>query len=210
MKGLLLKDAYIMLRKYIVSYMLILAAFTAAAFLSESNQFLTFYPCLLCAILPVSLLGEDELSHWLQYSLTLPCTREQIVSCKYITGIMIQIAVNIITGIATAVKMNLCGTFNLLNFISFISILFILTLLTSSIGLPLVFKLGMQKGRIAIWIIIAAALLGSQAASHFLYLYISLDLLQVPRIQPVLCLAAIGIYALSWHLSIVFYRKREF
>ena len=68
----------------------------------------------------------------------------------------------------------------------------------------------MQKGRIAIWIIIAAALLGSQAASHFLNLYISLDLLQVPRIQPVLCIAVIGIYALSWHLSIVFYRKREF
>ena len=81
MKGLLLKDLY-MMRKYCRSYLLIAVVFIALSFASNQNLFFVFYPCLLCGMIPVNLLGYDERSRWLQYSGTMPYTRAQIVSCK--------------------------------------------------------------------------------------------------------------------------------
>ena len=64
MKGLLLKDFY-MAAKYCRA-------------------------CLLCGMIPVNLLAYDERSRWLEYSGTLPYTKAQIVSGKYLVGIIVQ------------------------------------------------------------------------------------------------------------------------
>ena len=89
MKGLLLKDWY-MMKKYCRSYVLIAVVFIALSLVSSGNMFFVFYPCLLCGIIPVNLLGYDERSRWMQYSGTLPYTKRQIVSAKYLIGLLAQ------------------------------------------------------------------------------------------------------------------------
>ena len=116
MKGLLLKDLY-MMKKYCKSYLLITVVFIAVSFASSENLFFTFYPCLLCGMIPVNLLGYDERSRWLQYSETMPYTKGQIVSGKYLIGLGTQIAVLLITGIAQAIRMSVSGTFVLLEYL---------------------------------------------------------------------------------------------
>ena len=78
----------------------------------------------------------------------------------------------------------------------------------SSITLPFMFKLGVEKGRMAYYVMIGIICGGSIVASTVLR-----DAMQ-SGIKPngVLALVAvlgIAIYALSWYLSIVFYKKRE-
>lgn len=71
MKGLLLKDWY-MIQKYCRSYILITAVIIGISLANGENLFFTFYPCMLCGMIPVTLLGYDERSGWMQYSGTMP------------------------------------------------------------------------------------------------------------------------------------------
>ena len=98
MKGLLLKDWY-MVKTYCRAYLLIAVVFIALSFFSDNNMFFVFYPCLLCGMIPVNLLAYDERSRWTQYSGTLPYTKTQIVSGKYLIGLFAQLAILIATGV---------------------------------------------------------------------------------------------------------------
>ena len=160
MKGLLLKDLY-MMKKYCKAYLLITVVFIAVSFASSENLFFVFYPCLLCGMIPVNLLGYDERSRWLQYSETMPYTKSQIVSGKYLIGLGTQVAVLLITGIAQAIRMSVSGAFVLGEYLVLMMLLLIMTLLASSITLPFMFKLGVEKGRMAYYIMIGVVCAGS-------------------------------------------------
>ena len=61
MKGLLLKDWY-MMKQYCRYYLFCAVGFTALSVISSGNMFFVFYPCLLCGMIPVNLIGYDERS----------------------------------------------------------------------------------------------------------------------------------------------------
>lgn len=204
MKGLLLKDWY-MLKKYCRVYLLIAAVFIAIFFASDDNLFFAFYLCMLCGMIPMSLLEYDERSRWMQYSGTMPYTKAQIVSGKYLIGLFAQFSVWIVIGMVQAAKMLLSGNFVPGNFAVLMLLMLAISTLTSSIALPFVFKLGVEKGRIAYYVMIGFACGASVLASGlFSGREIRLDL--VPAL---LAAVGIGIYLFSWYMSIVFYKKRE-
>ena len=207
MKGLLLKDWY-MMKKYCRSYIIIAAVFIAVSFFSNDNMFFIFYPCLLCGMIPVNLLGYDERSRWMQYSGTLPYTRTQIVSGKYLIGLLAQLTILVVTGVAQAVKMTVAGNFVFVDFAVLMLLMLIVSTLTSSICLPFVFKLGVEKGRTAYYIMIGFVCGASVLASSYFRGQL------VAEVEPnaILCALAvvgIGVYVLSWYLSVVFFKKRE-
>ena len=207
MKGLLLKDWY-MMKKYCRAYLLIAVVFIAVSLFSNDNMFFVFYPCLLCGMIPVNLLGYDERSRWMQYSGTLPYTKTQIVSGKYLIGLLSQITILVATGVAQAAKMLIAHNFELGDFAVLMLLMLIVSTLTSSICLPFVFKLGVEKGRTAYYIMIGFVCGASVLASSILRSQL------ISEIKPNLILglvAVVGIcvYILSWYLSIVFFKKRE-
>ena len=104
MSGLLLKEWY-MMKKYCRAYLLIAAMFLVLSCI-EDNLFFTFYPCLLCSMIPVNLLSYDERCGWDRYSGTLPCTKRQLVSSKYLVGLLTTLAVMAVTGVVQAVRLN--------------------------------------------------------------------------------------------------------
>lgn len=207
MKGLLLKDLY-MIKKYCKSYLFIVIVFIAVSFAGSENLFFIFYPCMICGMIPVNLLGYDERSRWLQYSETMPYTKGQIVSGKYLIGLGTQVSVLLVTGISQAIRMSISGTFILGEYLVLMMFLLIMTLLASSITLPFMFKLGVEKGRMAYYIMIGIVCAGSVISSNLLSGGFQ-DEIKLNGILPIICLVGIGIYVLSWYLSIVFYKKRE-
>ena len=207
MKGLLLKDWY-MMKKYCRAYLLIAVVFIAVSLFSNDNLFFVFYPCLLCGMIPVNLLGYDERSRWMQYSGTLPYTKTQIVSGKYLIGLLSQITILVATGVAQAAKMLIAHNFELGDFAVLMLLMLIVSTLTSSICLPFVFKLGVEKGRTAYYIMIGFVCGASVLASSILRRQL------ISEIKPNLILALVAVvgicvYILSWYLSIVFFKKRE-
>ena len=207
MKGLLLKDLY-MIKKYCKAYLFIVIVFIAVSFAGSENLFFIFYPCMICGMIPVNLLGYDERSRWLQYSETMPYTKGQIVSGKYLIGLGTQVSVLLVTGISQAIRMSISGTFILGEYLVLMMFLLIMTLLASSITLPFMFKLGVEKGRMAYYIMIGIVCAGSVISSNLLSGGFQAEI-KLNGILPIICLVGIGIYVLSWYLSIVFYKKRE-
>jgi hypothetical protein len=128
-KGLLLKDWY-MIKQYCKIYLVITVLFGAASVVNDENLFFVFYPCVLGGMIPVNLLGYDERSHWDRYSGTLPYTKKQIVSAKYLIGLFVQIAMLLVTGVAQGIKIGISGAFSFGDFA--VLMLMMLTMATFS------------------------------------------------------------------------------
>lgn len=207
MKGLLLKDWY-MMKAYCRSYLLIITVFLAVSFAGEDNMFFMFYPCVFCGMLPINLLGYDERSRWLQYTGTLPCTKAQIVSAKYLIGLFVQLAMILVTCIVQAVRMAVSGGFAMDEFIVFILTLLTVAPLSSAISLPFIFKLGVEKGRIAYYVMIGLICGASALAANLFNGTMQIDI-QPNTFVYLLAAFSIGLYVFSWFLSIWFYQKRE-
>lgn len=207
MKGLLLKDFYMMV-KYCRSYVLMAAIFIAISYADSENMFFVFYPCLLCGMIPASLLSYDERSHWLQYSGTLPYTKAQLVSAKYLIGLMTQLAVLLLTALVQGLRMAHDGSFTAAGFAAMLALILVLSMLASSISLPFMFRLGVEKGRAAYYVMIGVICAGGAMGS--VLLQGTAQLAGGMRLTlPLLCVAGAAIYALSWFWSIRLYEKRE-
>ena len=207
MKGLLLKDWY-MMKKYCRAYLLIAVVFLAVSLFSNDNLFFVFYPCLLCGMIPVNLLAYDERSRWMQYSAALPYTKTQIVSGKYIIGLLSQLTILVLTGIAQAANMIASGKFVPGDFAVLMLLMLIVSTFTSSISLPFVFKLGVEKGRTAYYVMIGFVCGASVVASQILSGRLTSEI-RPNTVLLVLAVVGIGIYILSWYMSVVFFKKRE-
>ena len=207
MKGLLLKDWY-MMKMYCKSYYFIAVCFVALSLVSNGNMFFVFYPCLLCGMIPVNLLEYDERSRWMQYSGTMPYTKAQIVSGKYLIGLLAQLTILFVMGVAQAIKMMIADDFVLGEFAVLMLLMLIVSTLISSIPLPFVFKLGVEKGRTAYYVMIGFVCGASVLASSLFRGYLGTDI-KPNLVLAILAVVGIGIYIFSWYMSIVFYKKRE-
>ena len=209
MKGLLLKDFY-MMAKYCRTYLLIGIVFIAVSFAGadSQNMFFVFYPCLLCGMIPVNLLAYDERSRWLEYSGTLPYTKAQLVSAKYLLGMIVQGAMLLAVGIAQGVRMQLSGSFQWGEYALMMASIFAMATITSSISLPFMFRWGVEKGRIAYYCMIGFVCAGGYLGSVF---FTESENVTVAggALAWLLILLGTAVYAFSWLASIALFRKRE-
>lgn len=209
MKGLLLKDFY-MIAKYCRSYLLILACFLFASVFSDDNFFFIFYPCVLAGLIPVTLLSYDERSRWNQYFGTLPYTKPQFVSVKYLISLLFVPIPLVFTAVSQSIRMYSLGTFDFSGLLLLLGQMLILALFPAALALPFIFKLGIEKGRMGYFIMIAVICAGAFIMPEFAKsgvlqtLHISSGLLFLLFLA-----ATVALYAASWQLSIRFYEKRE-
>lgn len=207
MKGLLLKDWY-MVVKYCKAYLLISLVFIGVSIMSDDNFFFILYPCILCGMIPVTLLGYDERSKWDQYCAALPYTKAQIVSGKYLLGMGTQIGMLLLSAVIQVIRMRVSGAFSWKSFSSILSMLAILSFLTPAISLPPMFRWGVEKGRMAYYISVGLVC----GISAFVVNVSDITLLGfLPNSAAMLLLglASLVAYGISWYLSILFYQKRE-
>lgn len=205
MKGLLLKDWYVM-QKTCRAYLLLAVVFLAVSAFGDGNVFMIFYPTLLVGMIPVTLLSYDERSKWQITCATLPCTRAQFVSAKYLIGLLAQLATLALTALAQAVRLHMSGAFHWSSWAALLAVLLSLSLVTAAITPPFMFRFGVEKGRILYCVTIGLMCGGSTVVG----LSGALDAAPFTVTALVgMVAAAAAVYALSWRLSIALYQKRE-
>ena len=201
MKGLLLKDFYQLLKYYKV-ILLMAVLFLIIAAIDGANFFAIVYLSAVGGVIPMTLLAYDEQSTWDIYAQTLPYTAAQLVSVKYIMGLVF----NGIVLVALTLIM-LFGEYSLGNIMLSNSTILIFSLLVTALTAPLSFKFGTTKGKVIYGAVlgailaISAAVLGIMNAWGF-WIGTNTLLMAVGT--------AIIIYLLSWLLSVRFYKKRQF
>lgn len=208
MKGLLRKDIYMAAKYYRAVFGMVAVFLLLMIFVDGSLLFLT-YPVLLSGMLPVTLLSYDTHFKWEQYSGTLPYTRAQLVSAKYLMGLIFSGGVLLVCLMVLALRQILGDGFDLDAFLGAGLLCFVLGVAAPVFLLPLAFKFGPEKGRL-LFIVLIASLCGAGFALG------QADFLSGLAIgnSVVAALAVVGVtlvlYLLSWRLSIHIYKKKEF
>ena len=204
MKGLFYKEARC-LWQYGKSYILMVVIFFGLSMVNDGggiNTMWLLYPVFLLASLPASLLNADEKDGWMVYCDTLPVTRRQIVTVKYIICAILAAAVTLLAIAAALVRGQLDPAFRA-ELKTLLPLMPLTGLTAPALMFPAMFRLGAIKGRtvyISVVILVAAACAvlviadgaGAQALPFALSLVISL-----------------AVFVGSWALSVKWFRARE-
>lgn len=149
MKGLLLKDGYTLLRQ--MKLFLILILFFSLMPNFSGSAFTIVYS----AMLPISALAYDERCGWNTFAAMMPYRAEDIVVSKYLLGYILAGAASLVSIVVQYVyhfiRHTAWGGETLLQ----IALFFCIATLLIAINLPLMFKIGVEKGRMAFLLLTA-------------------------------------------------------
>lgn len=215
MKGLILKDLY-SLRGSVKQMMIVYAFYIVFAFLGIWDiSFFVGLATMMGAMMVVSTFSYDDLAKWDSYALTMPISRKDLVTSKYIVMLMtmfISAAVSIAIGIAVQM---ILGKLDLLMLLATCGGVMAVAVLGFCIHLMITFKLGVEKARLslmAIFLIPTIVLFGGVKFANSLG--IELDLSGLNRNAPLwagIALAVIaGAAVISYQISIRIVEKKEY
>lgn len=207
MKGLLIKDLLALKRQgRVLLVMLVFYVVYAAAF--HNISMLSGMIVMMCAMMPITVMAYDEKCKWDKYALAMPIPRKTVVLSKYLFGILLDAA-----GVAAVIPVSIAislFTKDLIvkDILLTTAVVGGLALVFLALILPVLFKFGVEKGRmlmmLAIFVPVALVMLvsklGIQAPSAQT---VKLLLVAAPAAVAVLLFA-------SFKVSAAIYSKKEF
>ena len=199
MKGLLLKDWYLTI-KYARTFIIVTTVFQIAAAFGVMTDFFRIYPTILFSLLPVTIYSYDDREKWNIYTQTMPVSRAQYVTGKYLYG-LICLGANLAL---SALLYRIGGQHDFMDTLLTASVT---GLLASALMMPLLFHFGAEKGRVFYLVLIGILFGGAAVLSGSENMPKEIPLPALARWA--VCLCIVGVYALSWRISIALYQNRE-
>ncbi len=202
MKGLLLKDIYT-LTKQMKVFLVVLAVFCCIPGYSVST-----FAIIYAAMLPITALAYDERSKWNRYAAMMPYTARSMVLSKYVLGyaaISLALLLSFTAeGVANLIRHTALSSDEWLSCLMFSCI----AAMMLAINLPLMFRLGVEKGRIFFFITVAAIVVGTVALGDRITAALYSAAAAPLSAAIVLLVAAVAINLLSILLSIRVFQKK--
>lgn len=211
MKGLLLKD-FCILKKQIKLMVVFVIFYAIWAVAAKMPTMMGTMVILLSIMMPISSMSYDEAGQWYRYAFSLPIPRRTLVLSKYVLGFLVSLGGLVVSAIGNVIILALTNGENALE--SWLTIIGFLELgvIFLSIIIPILFKYGVEKGRLFIVVIavipsLLVALLGSTLKTSGT-LMPSAELLQaILYSSPLFTLA---IFLISFRISVGICRKKEY
>jgi hypothetical protein len=207
MLGLIYKDLLVS-RKYFKSVFLLVAFYFIFGIITNNIMFAAYMIIILSTMIIFSTFSFDEVAKWDSFALSLPVKRSKIVLSKYVIAYTWS-ALGAIFSIATY-----C-IYNTVNKVAIESESFIsagvaleLSILVVSVTTPVIYKYGIEKGRLALFVILGVpAILTLYIASKINVTMPSESTIKLlVLISPIV---TILIALISIYLSITIYNKKE-
>ena len=201
MKALIIKDTYVIWRQ--MKYFLILILIFSALPSGFNNAFAVIYT----SMLPYTALAYDERSKWDQLAAMMPYSTRDAVLSKYVFGWLCIGAAAVLSGLLQ-MALSLVVDRVFLPGVMVLSVLGAVCIL--AISLPLMFRMGVEKGRLAMFLVIFLVCGAAGAIAHIAESVGSgtVFAFQGP-VLGVTLLAALVLTAVSVPLSMRFYAKRQ-
>lgn len=216
MKGLLIKDILNM-KNYMKQLVLVLIFFIAYGIFLKNGTFVGTMITLMLSMQVITTMSYDEYAKWDKYALTMNINRKDIIISKYIF-FTISIIIGIVVGITTSIAINQIAKLDTgMNEIIVTSILVpCVFAILFSIIIPVVFKTGVEKGRIVMMLIlfIPAILVGaivkiSEKANITMPSPSNLEILMKFGVLGLVLLTILAVF-ISYKVSLSIYNKKEF
>lgn len=199
MKGLLLKDLYVLTRKMQMFFLVIIIF----AVLPGFNM--TVFAVVYSAMMPYTALAYDERSKWGQLAGTMPYSTRDIVVSKYVLGWLFMVAAALIALIAGTVESHFIQ--NASSPLT-VAMAFWAGLIMMAITLPPMFHFGVERGRMFFILLIIVIACGSAALISGITDSPSAASL-LPLLELLLPVAAVVLTLISIPLSIRLYQNRN-
>ena len=209
MLGLIKKDL-LMIKGNMRQVMLFLIVFLILAL--QENNIIVIVPVFVSMMVFITTFSYDEYNKWDAYAITLPISRKDIVKSKYITSVILWLiallVIVVIVGIMETFEQNI-DYFEMFGMILGCALSIVLL---EAVMFPLIFKFGVEKGRIGLFVGVfaIAALLGFvftgidlENANGFIELFNKYYYVLIP-------LVAIILLVISYFVSKRIYLKKEF
>ena len=149
MSGLIVKD-FLILRKTLRSYLLILAIYVAVAFLGYwSASFVGGFMMVMVAMLPMNVFAYDKQAQWDVYGLSLPVGRTKTVAARYLAVLIMFTASAVLTTVL-GVVLTIAGRMeeSLGEYLLACAICVVMSMLVNAMMLPILYKFGPERARI--------------------------------------------------------------
>ncbi len=203
MKGLIYKD-FLALWKSSKSFLLAVMIFVAVGMVDSNLSYFWIFPCIFAGNMAVTLLSLDERDKWTEYCCALPITRKQYVTAKYLISALVLLVILAFMALALSLRMLALDAWDPAEMGMLLSVLLTAGLLIPGIMLPMMFKFGVEKGRMAYLITIGGAS-GVVAALSGMDVQMS----GFTVLPAVLALGAVALYIGSWLLAVELYQNKE-
>ena len=170
----------------------------------------TFLLPFLSVMLMISTFSYDDFNNWNAYAVTLPKGRTNIVRAKYVsTLILLVISTIIVTIISILVSLVNKKPINYSELLLMMSVTMYTTALVLVIMYPIMFKFGVEKGRIAIFILIFGIAILGGLFIDYINLSSVVNLLD-KYWQIIIPVTGIGLVYLSYLISKRIVMKKEY
>lgn len=203
MTGLILKDLLNLKKQAKVYLILVIFYFVYGAVFENSSMFSSMMT-MVAVMIPITAMSYDERSKWDRYALTLPISRVGIVVSRYLLGVIFIVIAFVLSMLVNLVFSKMYSTESILINLAALSA----GITVMSVIFPLLFKYGVEKGRILMMLVFFAPIailmivskLGvpmpdEETIKSFIYL------------SPII---AVAILLVSIRISLSIYMKKEF
>ena len=209
MLGLIKKDL-LMIKGNLRQAILFLIVFIILAL--QENNIIVIVPVFVSMMIFMTTFSYDEYNKWEAYAISLPVSRKNIVKAKYVASIILWVIALLVTVVITGImgifeqNLNYSEMFGMI-----LGCVFSIVLL-EAVMFPLIFKFGVEKGRIGVFIgvFVIAALLGFiftgidlENANGFIEFFNNYYYILIP-------LVAVILMVISYFISKRIYLKKEF
>ncbi len=203
MTGLIYKDL-VNLKAQAKVMVILIVVYGVIAVTSNNTAMLGGIISVLAAMLPVTAMGYDEKAKWEKYAMTMPVSRKDLVLSKYYLGgssLLIAFVFNIVFNLIVRIM-------DSSDIMPIALLLLAAGIFFMAITLPLIFKFGVEKGRTAMFVLIASPTIVALLLSKLNFQMPSEAFLKMlPLI--VVVIAILSLMA-SILLSISIYKRKEF
>jgi len=202
MKGLLFKDI-LNLRQQGKVYLVIISIWLVIGIMNQDATFFAGVMMIFSLLVPVSAIAYDERAKWDKFALTMPLSKLDLIASKYLLSLLCAGLSGIL-----AIIVGLAISGDTKEVLMSVSALMSLGVIFTSFILPIIFKFGVEKGRLVVMVLFLAP--------SVLVMLISKLNLRLPNEEAIsrmfyfLPLIAIAILLFSIYLSVLIYSKKEF
>ncbi len=209
MLGLVKKDL-LMIKGNIRQVILFLVVFLVLAF--QENNIIVIVPVFVSMMVFITTFSYDEYNKWDAYAISLPVSRKNIVKAKYVASIILWVIALLVTVVITGIMGLFEQNINYFEMFGMILGCVFSIVLLEAIMFPLIFKFGVEKGRIGLFVGVfaIAALLGFiftgidlENANGFIEIFNEYYYILLP-------LVAVILLVISYYVSKRIYLKKEF
>lgn len=149
-----IKKDFLMLKVNVKTFFLILVFYVILFLLGEGASDISYFLPFLAIMLGLSTFTYDEFNNWDAYAMTLPNGRKGIIQGKYVGTLILLFISSVIAFLVSFIFLMIEDTLVLEDVIaSLMMTIFAMSFLVA-VTYPLVFKFGIEKGRLAMIIFI--------------------------------------------------------